>query len=207
MRRFHDRKDAGQRLTAHLWDYGKSAVVLGLPRGGVPVAAEVAKALGAALACFVVRKLGAPRQPELALGAVASGNVEVLNDEVIRSLRVTADELHAVRVREAQEVMRRQQRYQGDRPFPELRGKTVILVDDGVATGATMRAALVALRQRQPAMLIAAAPVGAKEACAALQDVADRVVCLHTPQPFFSVGQWYETFPQVEDDEVRALLL
>jgi putative phosphoribosyl transferase len=209
---FADRIDAGQRLAANLRDFidrecaGEETVVLALPRGGVPVAFQVAKALGASLDVFVVRKLGAPQQPELAMGAIASGGVRVMNDEIVRALRVTAEELAEITERETRELERREHAYRGERAPLDVKGKCVLLVDDGVATGYTMRAAVAALRQRGPKKIIIAVPVAAKDTCEDLKRHADAVICLMTPYDFAAVGQWYRHFDQTSDDEVRLLL-
>ena len=206
--RFRDRRAAGERLAAELTTYaGRSDVlVLALPRGGVPVAFEVAEALRAPLDVFVVRKLGLPGHEEFAMGAIASGGVRVVDDEVLRHYRVSREALEAVSAAEQRELERREREYRGDRPFPEVRGRTVILVDDGLATGATMRAAVEALRLQQPAAVVVGVPVAAPETCDAFRDVADDIVCAATPHPFYAVGLWYEDFSQTGDDEVRALL-
>ncbi len=202
---YKDRRDAGRKLAAALSHYGSDALVLALPRGGVPVAFEVAKALESPLDVFVVRKLGAPRREELALGAVASG-VRVLNDDLIRRLRVSEDYLNEVTEREQRELARREQRYRGERGAPKVQGRTVILVDDGLATGATMRAAVQACKALQPEHLTAAVPVAAVDSCAELKTEVDEVICLKTPENFYGVGAWYEQFSQTSDDEVSALL-
>jgi erythromycin esterase-like protein/predicted phosphoribosyltransferase len=181
-------------------------MVLALPRGGVPVAYEVARALGAPLDVFVVRKLGIPGYEELAMGAVATGGVRVLNDEIVRRLRLPEYIIDAVAAREQQELARRERLYRGGRPPPDVRGRTMILVDDGLATGATMRAAIMALRQLQPARIIAAIPTAAPETCEELKAEVDEVVCAITPEPFLAVGHWYEDFSQTTDEEVRDLL-
>jgi len=181
--------------------------VLALPRGGVPVGYEIAHALGAPLDVFVVRKLGVPGHEELAMGAVASGGVRVLNADVITSLGAWAMEaVEQETARELRELNRREEQYRGTKPFPELKDRTVILVDDGLATGATMRAAARAVRQRQPARLIIAVPVAAESSCQEMKIEADEVVCALTPAMFFGVGQFYEDFRQTSDDEVRELL-
>lgn len=205
---FHDRIDAGRQLAAKLHTYADrpDVVVLALPRGGVPVGFEVAQALHVPLDIFLVRKLGLPGQPELAMGAIATGGVRVLNDDVIERLRVPDETIEAVAQEELRELERRQQRYRGDRPAPSVRDKTVILVDDGLATGSTMRAAVAALRRQRPARIVVAVPVGAAETCADLRTEADEVVCAQTPEPFYAVGLWYEDFAQTTDDEVRELL-
>ena len=206
--RFHDRMDAGQRLAARLTEYaGRSDVlVLGLPRGGIPVAHEVAKALGAPLDVLLVRKLGVPGHPELAMGAIASGGVEVLSRDLIRHLGIVDAVVEQVAVRERQELARREVLYRGTRPPVVIRDRTVIVVDDGLATGSTMEAAILALRHQAPARIVVAAPVGAPDTCARLARVADAVVCVSMPEPFNAVGLWYEEFAQTTDDEVKQLL-
>ncbi len=181
-------------------------VVLGLPRGGVPVAFEVAAALGAPLDVFVVRKLGVPGHPELAVGAIADGGVRVVNRSVAESLGLGDAVIDEVAGREAAELARRQQAYRGGRAPLDLAGKVVIVVDDGLATGATMRAAVVALRAQGPARLVVAVPVGARSTCTELEAEADEVVCVRTPLTFMAVGQWYQDFSQTTDNEIRALL-
>jgi predicted phosphoribosyltransferase len=205
---YRDRTDAGQQLAAKLSAYAgrDDVVVLALPRGGVPVGYEVARALAAPLDVFLVRKLGMPGQEELALGAIASGGVRVVNHDVVRLLDVLPETIDAVAREEEPELRRREREYRDDRPFPEIAWKTVILVDDGLATGSTMRAAIAALRQKNPAHLVVAVPVGAPETCAILQSEADEVVCGRQPEPFYAVGMWYEDFTQTTDDEVRELL-
>jgi predicted phosphoribosyltransferase len=208
VRRFHDRADAGRALAAHLGAYRGHAdvVVLGLPRGGVPVAAEVARALGAPLDVFMVRKVGVPGQEELAMGAIASGGIQVRNPAVVRALSITDEVFAAAAAREQRELERREHTFRGDRPMPQLRGKTVILVDDGLATGASMRAALAAVHAHGPARIVVAVPVGAMETCASLRAEADEVVCAVSPEDFLSVGTWYEDFSQTTDDEVKEAL-
>ena len=203
---FADRAEAGRALGQAVAGRFPDAVVLGLPRGGVPVAAEVAASLRAPLDVFVVRKLGAPGQPELAIGAIGTGGVRVLNDSVLRRLGVTAQQLEQVAEREQAELERRERTYRGSRPPTELGGRTVVLVDDGLATGATMRAAVAAARLHGPAAVVVAVPVGAADSCAALRREADDVVCLHVPEPFHAVGAHYDDFGQTGDDEVRRLL-
>jgi putative phosphoribosyl transferase len=207
--RFHDRADGGRRLAAQLSDYaGRSdVIVLGLPRGGLVVAHEVAIALKAPLDVFPVRKLGVPGHPELAMGAVAGGGIEVLNREVLAELALSNAAVREVAARERLELERREALYRGNRPAPVVRGRVVILVDDGLATGSTMQAALLALRQQEPARLVAAVPVGAREACEQLAAIADQVVCIMMPEPFRAVGLWYEDFDQTTDEEVRRRLL
>jgi predicted phosphoribosyltransferase/predicted alpha/beta-hydrolase family hydrolase len=206
--RFRDRRDAGRALAARLSAYAgrPDAVVLALPRGGVPVAYEVARALGAPLDAFLVRKLGAPGAPELAMGAVATGGARVVNDDVIAHLGISQGMIEAVEREERRELERRVRLYRGDRPFPDVHGRTVILVDDGLATGASMRVAVAAVRGLGPARVVVAVPVAAPEVCAAFERVADEVVCAHAPAFFQSVGQWYDDFNQTGDDEVRTLL-
>jgi putative phosphoribosyl transferase len=205
---FRDRTEAGQRLAADLMRYAgrPDVLVLGLPRGGVPVAFEVARALDAPLDVFVVRKLGLPGQEELAMGAIATGGVRVLNDEVVGGLHVPEQVIDAVAAHEQRELARRERQYRDDLPPPDVRGRTVILVDDGLATGATMHAAALALRRLQPARIVIAVPIAARETCAALRPVADEIVCAITPDPFYAVGLWYENFSQTSDEEVHQLL-
>jgi putative phosphoribosyl transferase len=207
-RRFRDRSDAGRALAKALQDYAGSddVVVLGLPRGGVPVAAEVARGLGAPLDVMLVRKLGVPGHEELAMGAVAGGGVRVLNEGLVRRLGLTPQEFDRVVAREEAEVARREAAYRGDRARPDLAGKVVILVDDGLATGATMRAAVEAVQLERPARLVVAVPTGAEESCADLRPLVDHLVCLATPHPFYAVGLWYDDFTPTTDDEVRSLL-
>jgi putative phosphoribosyl transferase len=206
--RFLDRRDAGLQLARRLTAYADrpDVLVLALPRGGVPVAYEVARALRAPLDVVLVRKLGVPGHEELAMGAVASGGVRVLDPGVMRVARVTPQELDAVTQAEERELARRAAEYRGDRPFPDISGRTVILVDDGLATGATMRAAVAALRRGHPARLVVAAPVAPPQTCDEFRAIADDVVCAVTPDPFYAVGLWYEDFGQTTDDEVRELL-
>ena len=206
--RFRDRSEAGRLLAAKLADYADrpDVVVLALPRGGVPVAYEVARALGAPLDVFLVRKLGIPGHEELAMGAVATGGVRVLNEQVVRALRIPDYVIDAVAAKEEHELARRERLYRGDRPPPDVRGRTVILVDDGLATGATMHAAIQALRQQQPAHIVVAVPAASPEACDELKEEVDDVVCAVTPEPFYAVGLWYEDFSQTTDEEVRDLL-
>ena len=206
--RYRHRRDAGRRLAAALLPYAnrRDVVVLALPRGGVPVGFEVAATLGAPLDVFVVRKLGLPGREELAMGALASGGVRVLDEDLIRVAGVSADEVQRVTEAEQTELDRRERRYRDERPFPEVRGKTVILVDDGLATGATMRAAVAALRLKGPARIVVAVPVAAPETCDAFKSIADDIVCAVTPESFQAVGLWYDDFSQTTDDEVRELL-
>jgi len=180
--------------------------VLALPRGGVPVGYEVAKALGAPLDAFLVRKLGVPGHEELAMGAVASGGMRVLNQDVIDPLHLPPTTVEQVTNREQHELGRREREYRDARPLPTIRGRTVILVDDGLATGSTMRAAAAALRLLEPAKLVVAVPTGAPETCAEIHSEVDEVVCAIMPDPFYAVGVWYEDFSETSEQEVRALL-
>ena len=203
---FLDRPDAGRALAAAVAGRWDDAVVLGLPRGGVPVAAEVAAALRAPLDVFVVRKLGLPAHPELAMGAIATGGVRVLNDAVLSRSGVPAHVVDEVAARELVELQRREGAYRGDRPPVDVRGRTAVLVDDGLATGATVHAAVLAVRAAGPARVVVAVPVGSPEACRRLSGVADEVVCPHAPEHFRAVGEHYRDFTQTTDDEVRAAL-
>jgi putative phosphoribosyl transferase len=207
-RRFRDRTDAGQFLATKLTAYASrpDVLVLALPRGGVPVAFEVAKALSAPLDVFLVRKLGVPGQEELAMGAIASGGVRALNQEVVEMLHIPEGVIAAVADEEQRELERRERAYRGDRPVPSMRGCTLILVDDGLATGSSMRAAAAALRQRGPARIVVAVPTAAPETCSELKTEVDEIVCAITPDPFYAVGLWYEDFSQTTDQEVRDLL-
>src|SRR3954451_20020434 len=206
--RFRNRNKAGRLLAKKLTAYANrpDVLVLALPRGGVPVAYEVARALGAPLDVFLVRKLGVPGHDELALGAIATGGVRLLNPDVVRGLRIPPEVIDQVAATERAELERRQQEYRDDRPTPDVRGKTVILIDDGLATGASMRAAVAALRQGQPARVVVAVPIAAPSTCEEFQDEVDEVVCARTPDPFYAVGLWYEDFSQTTDEEVRELL-
>jgi putative phosphoribosyl transferase len=205
---FRNRTEAGRQLAARLAAYAgrDDVLVLALPRGGVPVAYEVAQALHAPLDVFLVRKLGVPGHKELAMGAIASGGVQVLNEDVVRLLRIPEDAIEAVAGEELQELQRRERAYRGDRPPPNVRGRIVILIDDGLATGSTMRAAVAALRQQQPARIVVAVPVGAAETCAEFEAEADETICARTPEPFYAVGLWYGDFSQTTDAEVHDLL-
>jgi predicted phosphoribosyltransferase len=205
---FRDRRSAGRLLSELLSDYTgtPNLLVLALPRGGVPVGYEVARALHAPLDVFLVRKLGLPGHEELAMGAIASGGVRVVNPEVMEAVPMAERVLEAVAEREQHEIERREREYRGERPPPTIAGRTIILVDDGLATGATMRAAARAIRAQHPARLVLAVPVAAGSTCAALASEADEIVCAETPEPFFAVGLWYEDFSETSDREVRDLL-
>jgi len=206
--RFADRRAAGRVLADELHKYAcrNDVVVLALPRGGVPVAFEVACALAAPLDVFVVRKLGAPRHPELAMGAIASGGVRVLNEEVVAYYRPSPDELQRITDVERRELERRELAYRGGRPHVPIAGRIAILVDDGLATGASMRAAVQAARALGPSQVVVAVPVGAPDSCRSIETVADEVVCVERPEPFDAVGCWYGDFSQTADEEVRELL-
>ena len=205
--RFRDRCDAGQQLAQRLEPYRQARpVVFAIPRGGVPVGAEVARRLNAELDVVVARKLGAPFHAELALGAVTSDGERFLNDEIISQLGVEDAYLDQVTREQGNEARRREHRFRGGRPPAAVEGRTVLLVDDGLATGATMRAAARSLRKRAPGRLVVAVPVGSREACAALREDADEVICLAQPEPFYAIGLHYQSFEQVDDAEVIALL-
>jgi putative phosphoribosyl transferase len=208
MERFVNRREAGVALAHSLRALADDpdALVLALPRGGVPVGYEIAGALHLPLDVFIVRKLGVPRYEELAMGAIASGGARVLNEEVIRKLRIPPEEIDAVAAREQFELERREREYRGDLPPLDVEGKNVILVDDGLATGATMRAAIQALRQKNAAQIVVAVPVGAPETCERVAREADEVVCEMQPEDFNAVGAWYEDFSQTTDAEVSELL-
>jgi predicted phosphoribosyltransferase len=206
---FQNRSDAGRFLAGKLVDYANRAdvIVLGLPRGGVPVAFEVACQLGAPLDVFVVRKLGVPGHEELAMGAIASGHIRVLNPEVLSHLKIPDDIIELAVETEQRELERREREYRDNRPPLNLRGRTVIVVDDGLATGSSMRAAVQALKQKHPAKIVVAVPVGARQTCESFRDEIDTLaVCAITPEPFTAVGMWYADFSQTTDDEVRELL-
>ena len=205
---FRDRKEAGRLLAEKLHVYANrpDVIVLALPRGGVPVAYEVARALSVSLDVFPVRKLGVPGHDELAMGAIAPGGVRILNDEVVLALGIPNYLIDEVIAKEQQELARRERLYRGDRPPPDVRGKTVILVDDGLATGATMLAAIKALRQQQAGRIVVAVPIASPETCDQMRQHVDDIVCAVTPEPFYAVGLWYENFSQTSDEEVRDLL-
>ncbi|HEX8854837.1 MAG TPA: phosphoribosyltransferase family protein [Thermoleophilaceae bacterium] len=207
-RRFHDRRHAGHLLAARLRHYAgrNDVIVLGLPRGGVPVAYEVARELDAPLDVFLVRKLGVPGQEELALGAIASGGIVVINRGLVETVGLTREDIAGIVARERRELERREREYRGDRPPPDLSGRVVILVDDGLATGSTMFAAVHAVRQENPARVVVAVPVSDRDVCDRLGREADEAVCVFTPRPMAAVGFWYEDFSQTSDEEVRELL-
>ena len=206
--RFHNRHDAGRQLAARLASYAgrDDVLVLGLPRGGVPIAFEIAIALDVALDVFIVRKLGLPGHEEFGIGAIASGDVRVVDEAVLRTYDVAPETLERITARERLELERREQLYRDDRPFPAIEDRIVILVDDGLATGSTLRAAIAALRRRRQSKIVVAVPVGARETCAAMARLVEEVVCLETPDPFYAVGLWYDDFEQTEDAEVHELL-
>ncbi|HKN88492.1 MAG TPA: phosphoribosyltransferase [Nitrospiraceae bacterium] len=205
---FRDRHEAGRLLAERLAGYADrpDVVILALPRGGVPVAFEIAAALHVPLDVMVVRKLGVPGHEELAMGAIASGGVQVVNQDVVRHLGLSSAVLESVAATEYQELSRREHAYRGSRESTSVEGRTVILVDDGLATGSTMRAAVAALRRRGPARIVVAVPTAAPETCEELKTEVDEMVCATTPTPFYGVGQWYEDFSQTTDEEVRDLL-
>ncbi len=205
---FRNRTEAGRVLAADLAGYeGRTdLIVLALPRGGVPVGHEVARALGAPLDVFLVRKLGLPGHEELAMGAIASGDIRLINEEVVRAYDVSDADIEAVTAVEQRELERRERIYRDNRPLPPLRDRTVILVDDGLATGATMRVAVLALRQESPSRIVVAVPVAAADTCDEFRTLVDDVVCAETPSPFYAVGLWYEDFAQTTDEEVHDLL-
>lgn len=206
--RFRDRIEAGRLLASRLAKYANrpDVLVLGLPRGGVPVAYEVARELGAPLDVFVVRKLGMPGHEEYAIGAIATGGVRIINEEAIRAFGVTDAEIAAVTAEEQFELQRRERRYRGNRSPPAIAGRTVVLVDDGLATGSTMRAAVAALRQESPARIVVAVPTAAPETCQEIAALVDEMICAMTPEPFYAVGLWYADFGQTSDEEVHDLL-
>jgi putative phosphoribosyl transferase len=205
---FRDRREAGRELARRLASYAGRAdvIVLALPRGGVPVASEIARALDAPLDVFLVRKLGVPGYEELAMGAIASGGARVLDSEVVQAYRVSDEDIGRVASAESRELVRRERAYRGDRPPLDLLGRTVILVDDGLATGSSMRAGLTALRRLSPARIVVAVPVAPRPTLVALEGLADETVCLATPEPFLAVGMFYDEFRQITDEEVRDSL-
>lgn len=208
MDRYQNRQEAGKILAQQLSNYANrnDVIVLALPRGGVPVGYEIAKALNVPLDVFIVRKLGVPGHSELAMGALAIGGTTVFNDDIINSLSITEVEIQAVTAKEEQELKRREIAYRGEHAFPSLQNKTIILVDDGIATGATMRAAVKALKQMNPASIIIAVPVAERFLCEKMKPSVDHFICPLCPTQFYAVGAWYEDFSQTEDDEVYALL-
>lgn len=205
---FKDRVDAGKKLAKRLENFAgrKDVIVLALPRGGVPIAFEVAKAINAPLDVFLVRKLGMPGQEEFAMGAIAPGGIRVRNEDVIRYGKISDETIEAVAQKENQELDRRMSEYRGTRPFPELDGRSVILVDDGLATGATMRAAVKAVKSLNPAKVIVAVPVGAMETCSEFEFEVDETICMETPRSLSAIGVWYDDFSQTSDQEVRDYL-
>jgi putative phosphoribosyl transferase len=206
--KYRNRTEAGRLLAQKLMAYANrtDVLILALPRGGVPVAFEVAQALNAPLDIFLVRKLGVPGQEELAMGAIASGGVRVINLGVVNSLHIPREAIDAVAADEQEELERRARLYRGDRPPPDVRGRVVILIDDGLATGSTMHAAAKALRSQNPGAIVVAVPVAAEETCNEFRSEVDEVICAYTPEPFFAVGLWYEDFTQTSDEKVRELL-
>ncbi|MCK9275166.1 MAG: phosphoribosyltransferase [Syntrophales bacterium] len=205
---FRDRKDAGRRLAAELFEYKnkKNVLVLALPRGGVPVGYEIARYLSAPLDVFLVRKLGVPGQEELAMGAVASGGIRVLNEDIIRALGIHTYQIDEIAAKEQTELERREQQYRGNKPDLEIKGRTVILVDDGLATGASMRAAVKALKLSMPSEIIVAVPTASPDTCEEFKSEVDKIICAETPSPFRAVGARYVDFSQTTDEEVRRLL-
>lgn len=208
MEKFRDRRHAGKVLAEELkaYAYNTKVIVLGLPRGGVPVAYEIAKALEVPLDVFIVRKLGVPGHEELAMGAIASGDITVFNERVLKEIEISKFMVDQVIQLEQQELKRREQLYRGQHPFPVLKGKIIILVDDGIATGATMRAAIKALQQQKPKKIIIAVPVAALSTCKEMEPLVDIMICPLKPEFFYAVGAWYEDFSQTEDEEVSSLL-
>jgi len=205
---FRDRRDAGRKLAQKLSAYAKrsDAIVLALPRGGVPVAYEVALALNAPLDIFIVRKLGVPGHEELAMGAIATGGVRVINQDIVRTFNIPHGLIEVVVKQELKELQRRERLYRGDRAPREIRDHTVILIDDGLATGASMHAAIMGLRAKNPARIVVAVPTSAPETCEAFKHMVDEIICATTPEPFYGVSRWYEDFSQTTDEEVRTLL-
>jgi putative phosphoribosyl transferase len=206
--RYQDRTEAGRLLAERLAKYKNrpDVVILALPRGGVPVGFEVSQALNAPLDVFVVRKLGVPGQEELAMGAIASGGVRVLNEDIVQMLRIPDEMIEATVAKETEELERRERLYRGDRPGLDARGRVAILIDDGLATGSTMRAAAMALRRHLPSRIVVAAPVAAGSTCDELSNEVDEVICAETPEPFYAISIWYRDFTQTTDDQVRELL-
>ncbi len=205
---YKDRVDAGKKLAKELSKYANRSdvLILALPRGGVPVAFEVAKELNVKMDVFIVRKLGVPGNEELAIGAISSDNIRVLNEDVVRSFQIPERVINMVAENELRELERRERAYRGDRPKPEISGSTVILIDDGLATGATMRAAAAALKIKNPAKIVVAVPTGAPDTCELFRREVDEVICVATPEPFYGVGAWYGNFSQTTDEEVCDLL-
>jgi putative phosphoribosyl transferase len=205
---FNDRADAGKKLAKKLSEYANRSdvIILALPRGGVPVAFEVAKELNVKMDVFIVRKLGVPGNEELAMGAIASDNIRVLNEDVIRSFQIPQSVIDEVAVNEFRELERRERLYRGNRPKPDISGSTVILIDDGLATGATMSAAAAAVKTKNPAKIVIAVPTAASDTCSAFENEVDKTICVATPEPFYGVGAWYEDFSQTTDKEVCELL-
>jgi putative phosphoribosyl transferase len=208
MTHFRHRRDAGKKLAQELLHYANRSdvIILALPRGGVPVAYEVALALNVPMDVFIVRKLGVPGHEELAIGAVASGGIRVLNEDIIRVLNIPEEMINMVAERELLELQRREHHYRGDNPAPEVRDRTVILIDDGLATGASMRAAVAGLRAQNPGRIVVAVPTAAPETCKSFETEVDEIVCAITPEPFLGVGRWYEDFSQTTDEGVRLFL-
>lgn len=206
--RFENREEAGRKLADKLLEYENrnDVIILALPRGGVPVAYEVAKKLEVPMDVFLVRKLGVPGQEELAMGAIASGGIEVLNRDIVQSLGISRSTIDKVAEKEHSELERREKYYRGDRPKPEIKGKHVILIDDGLATGASMKSAVRAVRSWNPVEVIVAVPTSAPDTCELFEHEADKIICLSTPEPFYGVGAWYEDFSQTTDEEVSDLL-
>ena len=205
---FEDRVDAGKKLAKELSKYANRSdvLILALPRGGVPVAFEVAKELNVKMDVFIVRKLGVPGNEELAMGAISSDNVLVLNEDIVKSFQIPERVINMVAENELKELKRRERTYRGDRPNPEISGSTVILIDDGLATGATMRAAASAIKTKNPAKIVVAVPTGAPDTCEIFKKEVDEVICVATPEPFYGVGAWYGNFSQTTDEEVCELL-
>jgi predicted phosphoribosyltransferase len=202
---YRDRNEAGQSLARELSHYAgrNDVVVLALPRGGVPIGFEIAHALHAPLEIFLVRKLGVPGYDELAMGAIASGGTMVLNESVLKQLRITDEQIEDVRRRETRELQRREEAFRDGRTPVQVTNRICILVDDGLATGSTMRAAVLALRKQNPMRVVVAVPVASADVCEEFQSIADEVICLYTPEPFLAVGRWYDDFAQLDDDDVR----